>query len=122
LALASLTGGDRSIGIVRLRTKTTEFIHLRIVTHEGNHFMASVKQKSHFLKSSNGGRGRRGSDCSGDSGSMSGKEFKGTTIAEKTIICQTQPNIQKICALFLSPSLPLQILSYMVSDLLPFPY
>jgi hypothetical protein len=25
LALASLTGGDRSIGIVRLRTKTTEF-------------------------------------------------------------------------------------------------
>jgi hypothetical protein len=25
LALASLTGGDRSIGIVRLRTKTTDF-------------------------------------------------------------------------------------------------
>jgi hypothetical protein len=25
LALASLTGGDRSVGIVRLRTKTTEF-------------------------------------------------------------------------------------------------
>jgi hypothetical protein len=28
LALASLTGGDRSIGIVRLRTKTTEFSFL----------------------------------------------------------------------------------------------
>jgi hypothetical protein len=27
LALASLTGGDRSIGIVRLRTKTTEFFN-----------------------------------------------------------------------------------------------
>jgi hypothetical protein len=27
LALALLTGGDRSIGIVRLRTKTTEFIY-----------------------------------------------------------------------------------------------
>jgi hypothetical protein len=27
LALASLTGGDRSIGIVRLRTKTTEYVH-----------------------------------------------------------------------------------------------
>jgi hypothetical protein len=28
LALASLTGGDRSIGIVRLRTKTTEFFFI----------------------------------------------------------------------------------------------
>jgi hypothetical protein len=30
LALASLTGGDRSIGIVRLRTKTTFFFFLSV--------------------------------------------------------------------------------------------
>lgn len=47
---------------------------------------------------------------------MSGNGFKCTTIAEKTIICQTQLNIQKICALFLTPSLPFQVLSYVVSD------
>jgi hypothetical protein len=37
LALASLTGGDRSIGIVRLRTKTTEWVGVHhtpsITTH-----------------------------------------------------------------------------------------
>jgi hypothetical protein len=31
LALASLTGGDRSIGIVRQRTKTTEYATLKII-------------------------------------------------------------------------------------------
>jgi hypothetical protein len=30
LALASLTGGDRSIGIVLLRTKTTEFFFSKL--------------------------------------------------------------------------------------------
>jgi hypothetical protein len=32
LALASLTGGDRSIGILRLRTKTTDFFFLILQT------------------------------------------------------------------------------------------
>lgn len=48
-----------------------------------------------------------GSGCSGDTDGMSGNGFKGTTVDEKTIICQTQLNIQKICALLLSPALPL---------------
>jgi hypothetical protein len=33
LALASLTGGDRSIGIVRLRTKTTDFFLVLLLKH-----------------------------------------------------------------------------------------
>jgi hypothetical protein len=39
LALASLTGGDRSIGIVRLRTKTTEWA---LVTLKGQEIVAAL--------------------------------------------------------------------------------
>jgi hypothetical protein len=72
-------------------------IHSRIINHKGNHFMDNLKYSLHFLKGSSGSRRKGGSS------GMSCNGFEGTTIAEETIVCQTQPHMQKTCALLFSP-------------------